>query len=243
MKYVVILLLFFTHASSCQKNTIERMTPDPPNIVPRAATGDTSSTNFTYLALGDSYTIGHGVQPEDNYPNQTISLLKKDNLNGQVKIIATTGWTTDNLKAGIENDTTILPEYDIVSLLIGVNNQYQGAPIESYRPAFEDLLKKSIGLAGNHPSHVIVLSIPDWSVTAFASGRDRNLISKEIDAYNAINKEIAEKYGVNYIDITPWTREAASDPSLIASDGLHPSGKEYARWALRLEGLIKNALK
>ncbi len=204
---------------------------------------DTSAKNFTYLALGDSYTIGQDVPSQDNYPNQAIRLLKNDHLYGQVKIIATTGWTTNNLKTGIENDKTLLSQYDIVTLLIGVNNQYQGVPIETYGPGFEELLKKSIAFAGNNVSHVIVLSIPDWSVTPFAGGRDRDMISKEIDAYNAINKNVSGKYGVNYIDITPWTREAAKDPSLIAPGGLHPSGKEYARWAEKLEEIIKKVLR
>jgi len=216
------------------------MTASPP---PAVNNNDTSKKNFTYLALGDSYTIGQDVPSQDNYPNQVISLLKKDNLYGQVKIIATTGWTTGNLKAGIENDKTLLSRYDIVTLLIGVNNQYRGASVETYEPEFEELLKKSIALAGNNTNHVIVLSIPDWSVTPFAGGRDRNMISKEIDAFNAMNKNVSQKYGVYYLDITPWTREAANDLSLLADDGLHPSGKEYERWAEKLGGIIKVVLK
>lgn len=242
MKYVFIILLFFV-LSSCKKDTVENMTATSTPAVPPVSNDDTSSKHFTYLALGDSYTIGHNVPLKDNYPNQTISLLKKDNLFGEVKIIATTGWTTFDLKSGIEHDGTLLPNYDIVSLLIGVNNEYQGIAIERYKPEFEELLMKSVSLAGNHSKHVIVLSIPDWGVTPFAGSRDRSEISKEIDAYNAINKEISEKYGVHYIDITPWTREALKDPSLLALDGLHPSGKEYARWAAKLEGIIKEVLR
>ncbi len=212
------------------------------NPVTRVNTG---VKNFTCLALGDSYTIGHGVAPEDNYPNQTISLLKKDSLDGQLRIIATTGWTTKDLINGIglaESDSTLLHQYDIVTLLIGVNNQYQGIPVNIYKTEFEQLLKRAISFANNKASHVIVLSIPDWGVTPYANGRNRDEISTEIDNYNLINKDFAGKYGVNYIDITPWTREAANDPGLLAPDQLHPSGKEYARWAISLERIIKNIL-
>jgi len=183
------------------------------------------------------------VPAQDNYPNQTINLLNKNNLDGQVKIIATTGWTTQNLKSAIDNETTLLSTYDIVTLLIGVNNQYQGQSSENYKPEFEDLLKKAIAFAGNNAGHVIVISIPDWSVTPFAHGRDRNTIAKEIDAFNAVNKDISAKYKVKYLDITPWTREAADDKNLLAADGLHPSGIEYARWAKKLEEMIIPILK
>jgi lysophospholipase L1-like esterase len=183
------------------------------------------------------------VLPQDNYPNQTISLLKQDHLFGQLKIIATTGWTTVDLKAGIERDHSLLTTYDFVSLLIGVNNQYQGMPIENYTPQFDELLKKAISFAGNDAKRMIVFSMPDWGVTPFANGRDRAAIAKEIDAYNAINKAIAQNYGVHYIDITPWSREAANDLSLLEPGGLHPSGKEYVRWAVKLEEIIKRVLR
>ena len=222
------------------------MTDPVPNITnPVPGNTDTTKKAFTWLALGDSYTIGHNVPAEDSYPNQTIGLLKKDSVNGEVKIIATTGWTTADLKNGIKNQETagaLLTQYDIVTLLIGVNNEYQGIPIDIYKTEFEELLKKSIVFAGDNAKHVIVLSIPDWSVTPFASGRDRDKISKEIDDYNTINKGFADQYSANYLDITPWTQEAATDPSLLAPDKLHPSGKEYARWAASLEGLIKKIL-
>jgi lysophospholipase L1-like esterase len=238
MKYLLIILLFTVYGNACQKkNTIQPMVVNP------APGNNTGVKSFTYLALGDSYTVGHGLPPEDNYPNQTISLLKKDNLNGAVRIIATTGWTTTDLKNGIqqaESNGALLHQYDIVTLLIGVNNEYQGMPVDIYKTEFELILKKAISFASNKAAHVIVLSIPDWGVTPFASGRNREEISKEIDTYNLINKDFAGKYGVNYVDITPWTREAANDLSLLAPDQLHPSGKEYARWAESLERIIKN---
>lgn len=228
--------------TSCQKkNNIQQTEVNNP-AQQQIPANDTSHKNFTYLALGDSYTIGQDVPLQDNYPNQTIKLLSQDGLYGQLKIIATTGWTTQQLQSAIADDTT-LSTYDIVTLLIGVNNQYQGQAVEEYKPGFEDLLKKAIHLAADNAGHVIVLSIPDWSVTPFAHGRDRNTIAGEIDAFNAVNKEISAKYNVKYLDVTPWTREAANDNSLLAGDGLHPSGIEYARWAKSLEGMINRILK
>ena len=126
-----------------------------------------------------------------------------------------------------------------MTLLIGVNNQYRGRPVDTYKPEFENLLKQAMQFAGGKADHVIVLSIPDWGVTPFAAGRDRDQIAREIDEYNAANKNISETYKVHYIDITPWTREAANDLSLVASDGLHPSAKEYKRWSEKLADKIK----
>ena len=205
-----------------------------------------SKTSYTYLALGDSYTIGQSVPSNENYPNQTATLLKKDSLEGQLKIIATTGWTTDQLKTAITNAESsglLLKTYDIVTLLIGVNNQYQGQDAAGYKPKFEELLKKAISLAGNKVNHVVVISIPDWGVTPFGSGKEPYKIAKEIDTYNDINKQLSQQYGVNYIDVTPWTREATNDTSLLAADGLHYSGKEYALWAEKLAGIIKVVLR
>ena len=194
---------------------------------------------YTYLALGDSYTIGQSVLSSENFPNQTVQLLNQQNYNFKSpEILATTGWTTDELQNNINNHT-FTPPYDFVSLLIGVNNQYRGRTVENYKPEFESLLKRAIQFAGGNANRVIVLSIPDWGVTPFANGRDRAQIAKEIDDYNTANKSISETYRVNYIDITPWTREAANDLSLVASDGLHPSAKEYKRWSEKLADKIK----
>jgi lysophospholipase L1-like esterase len=204
------------------------------------------SKKYTYLALGDSYTIGEKVPAIDNFPNQTVSLLQKDGVTITLaKIIATTGWTTDELEKAIateQHNGAILPAYDFVSLLIGVNNQYRGRSLENYRAEFEELLKKAIRFAGNHTSHVVVISIPDWGITPFAKDRNQQAIANEIDAYNAANKEIATRYQVSYIDITSWTREATRDPSLLAPDGLHPSAKEYHRWAIKIAEWMKNGL-
>ena len=196
-------------------------------------------TTHTLLALGDSYTIGESVLPLENFPNQTVQKLTQSGHKFKsTEIIATTGWTTDELQNNI-NSRTFTPPYDVVTLLIGVNNQYRGRPVDTYKPEFENLLKQAIQFAGGKADHVIVLSIPDWGVTPFAAGRDRDQIAKEIDEYNAANKIISENYRVNYLDITPWTREAANDLTLLAADGLHPSAKEYKRWSEKLADKIK----
>jgi lysophospholipase L1-like esterase len=187
-----------------------------------------------YLALGDSYTIGESVPLYESFPYQAVQLMRKKGLNiAAPEIIARTGWTTDELNSGIQANH-LLPSYDLVSLLIGVNNQYRGRTTENYAPEFEDLLKQAIALAGGKKERVVVLSIPDWSATPFAKDRDRPKIASEIDAYNAVNKRIAQQWGVHYLDITTGTREAARDRSLVAKDGLHPSGKDYGRWAAPL---------
>src|SRR6187397_368231 len=194
---------------------------------------------YTYLALGDSYTIGQSVMASENFPNQTVQLLNQQNYNFKSpEILATTGWTTDELQTNINNHT-FTPPYDFVSLLIGVNNQYRGRTVENYKPEFESLLKQAIQFAGGNANRVIVLSIPDWGVTPFADGRDRAQIAREIDDYNAAKKTISENYKVNFIDITSLTREAANDLSLLAADGLHPSAKEYKRWSEKLADKIK----
>jgi hypothetical protein len=203
---------------------------------------DQSLTTHSYLALGDSYTIGESVPVRDNFPNQAVQLLRNAGLDFKPpEIVAKTGWTTDELQDKI-NTYVFNPPYHFVTLLIGVNNQYRGRSVEDYRPQFENLLRQAIQFAGNNPDRVIVLSIPDWGVTPFATGRDKEQIAREIDAYNVANKTISEQYKVNYIDITPWTREAASDPSLIANDGLHPSAKEYQRWSEKIASIAKQNL-
>lgn len=182
-----------------------------------------------YLALGDSYTIGESVSEAERWPNQ-LAVLVETSKEIDVTIIARTGWTTSELWEGIQAAN---PQgtYDMVSLLIGVNNQYRGYDINEYREEFRFLLGKAVEFAGGNPEHVIVLSIPDWGVTPFAWGRDTAQIADDIDAYNAINLEEAKKAGVHYVDVTPVSREALNDPTLIAGDDLHPSGKMYTEWA------------
>lgn len=189
---------------------------------------------YSYLALGDSYTIGEKVNADENFPSQVVSMLRTEGRYlSAPQIIATTGWTTDELQAAIDK-AQLKRTYDFVTLLIGVNNQYRGRQVADYIPEFENLLQQAISFAGGDNSHVIVLSIPDWGVTPFAGDRDRGQIARDIDAYNAANKQISAKYGVHYIDITPETRKAGGDASLLAEDGLHPSGKAYGEWARKI---------
>jgi lysophospholipase L1-like esterase len=219
-----------------------------PVLAPVAMAGDldpgmAADSSYSYLALGDSYTIGESVPVADRYPAQAARLMRNAHLNClDPEIIATTGWTTANLLDGISYKTKSLPKYDIVSLLIGVNNQYQGGSQAEYRNEFSILVRQSIQLAGNRASHVIVLSIPDYSVTPFARGGNTALIASGIDAFNAINLQVSAEYKVNYLDITGESRKAATDPSLIASDGLHFSGKEYGVWADKMEPVMKAML-
>ena len=181
-------------------------------------------TNARYLALGDSYTIGESVDASERFPVQ----LARDLHFGEPQIIAKTGWTTDELNAAID-EANVTGTYDLVTLLIGVNNQYRGRDAEQYRGQFAALLRRAVGFAGGDAKKVIVVSIPDWGVTPFAEGRDRARIAAEIDRYNAVNRQETERAGVRYVDITPISRRA--DPTLVAADGLHPSGKQYAEWA------------
>jgi len=202
--------------------------------------GSIPDTSKTYLALGDSYTIGQSVTEPERFPKQTVSLLRSQGIKiNDPKIIATTGWTTKNLIDAI-NTTTLQNNYDVVSLLIGVNNQYQGRSIDEYKTEFTILLNRAIQYAGSKSTHVFVLSIPDYSVTPFAQSSDTAKIAREIDQFNVENKKITIQLGVNYLDITQISRE--NDPALIAGDGLHPSGKQYKRWADLLAPMVKNVI-
>ena len=195
---------------------------------------------YSYLALGDSYTIAEGVLPQENFPNQTTQLLK--NKIAAPQIIATTGFTTDELDAAIDA-TNISTHYDIVSLLIGVNNQYRGRSVKNFEIEFEHLLQRAIQFTGNKPNHVFVLSIPDWGVTPFADGQDRKKIANEINAYNNVCKLAAKKFTTHYIDITTSQRIDGSKDDFLAKDKLHPSAKEYKKWAMQLVAAILNIYK
>ena len=178
-----------------------------------------------YLALGDSYTIGEGVAEHDRWP---VILAKRLGI-AMPAIIAKTGWTTDELQQAIKKEPPD-KNYDLVSLLIGVNNQYRGYDLEIYRKEFAQLLRQAISFAGNDPTKVFVVSIPDYGVTPFAAKKQAQKISEEINIYNSINKEISLKQGVQYFDITSISRKAAQDQTLLAEDELHPSGKMYLMW-------------
>jgi lysophospholipase L1-like esterase len=199
------------------------------SLEPTAAVEETSM-KIRYLALGDSYTIGESVEAAERWPNQLADFLKAGGVPTEVTIIAKTGWTTNELWDGIQAQK-INPPYDLVSLLIGVNNQYRGYDIKEYREQFTFLLNKSIEYAGGNSKRVIVLSIPDWGVTPFAHGQGGERIAREIDAFNAVNREETEKVGAYYVNVTAISREVPHDSSLVAADGLHPSGKMYLEWA------------
>jgi lysophospholipase L1-like esterase len=199
---------------------------------------DTASP-LTWLALGDSYTIGESVESQDRYVMQAKKILDEEGIRFQEpEIIATTGWTTADLQHAMDK-YAFKQSYSLVTLLIGVNNQYQGKGLTEYSREFSQLLTRSILLAGNNHTHVIVLSIPDYSVTPFASDRNRTKIAEEIKSFNSINRKIAEEMGVKYLDITPDSRMALQNSTLVASDGLHFSGKEYQIWATKLLPLIR----
>lgn len=187
-----------------------------------------------YLALGDSYTIGELVPIYDSFPYQFLQLARKAGWKLDApEILAKTGWTTDELINAM-NNYPFQPPYDLVSLLIGVNNQYRGLSADSYSIEFAQLLDDAVQLAGGRRERVVVLSIPDWGGTPFAADRNQEEISATIDRFNTINQQHAKEQAVGYIDITPGTRQAKEDLSLLAPDGLHPSGKEYLRWAQNL---------
>jgi len=202
---------------------------------------DVAPATKTYLALGDSYTIGEGVSEALRFPNLTVQMLRGQGVQiANPVYIATTGWTTQNLLNAINNNPP--QAADIVTLLIGVNDQYQGVDTSVYRTRFVQLLKKAIFFAGGKTAHVFVLSIPDYSATLFVKEEDKDRISKEIALFNMINQEETAKKGVSYTNITPLTKDAAFDPSLLAPDGLHYSGKEHQKWAELLAPKIKAAL-
>jgi lysophospholipase L1-like esterase len=182
-----------------------------------------------FLALGDSYTIGESVAEQDRWPVQLNHALKaKGFATTDVRIIATTGWRTDDLRNAM-NAANLKPEYTLVSLLIGVNNYYQGRSAESYAPEFEALLKTAIELAKGDKTHVFVVSIPDYGYTSFGKEKQAT-ISEGIDRFNAVNREITTKLGITYVNITDISRRGLSEPGLVAEDGLHPSGKMYSEW-------------
>lgn len=191
---------------------------------------------LSYLALGDSYTIGEGVQPSGRWPSQLAAGLRDIGIAvDDPQIIATTGWTTDELDAGIDAAAPQGP-FDLVSLLIGVNDQYRGRSVDDYRPRFTALLQRALGFAGGRASRVLVLSIPDWGVTAYgiASGRDRAQIGHALDAYNAAAAAICAAHDVAFIDITEVSRELGGEAPMLVEDGLHPSATMYTLWTQRV---------
>lgn len=196
------------------------------------ATTTRADNGLRYLALGDSYSIGEGVPEAGRWPNQLARALRDDGIAlDDPRILARTGWTTDELAAAMDGAEP-LGEWDFVSLLIGVNNQYRGRSVENYREEFDRLLRRAIALARNRTERVLVLAIPDWGVTPFArqSGRDRDQIARELDAYNAAAAECNRALGVAFVDIAAVSRGAGARIDNLADDGLHPSAAMYAQW-------------
>ncbi|GAB4035689.1 SGNH/GDSL hydrolase family protein [Spirosoma gilvum] len=198
---------------------------------------------YSFLSLGDSYTIGESVAETDRWSVQLAGLLRTNGLDvGNPDIIARTGWTTAELQDAIRvsgNQKT----YSLVSLLIGVNNQYRGQSPDRYRTEFRELLQTAVKFAGGKAPHVVVLSIPDWGASPFANGHDRKKIAQEIDQFNTIAKAECQKAGIPFVDITPLTRSAAGDATQFASDGLHYSGKQMEQWAEKALPAVKEILK
>ncbi|GAC1428445.1 MAG: SGNH/GDSL hydrolase family protein [Thermoanaerobaculia bacterium] len=194
---------------------------------PAGPKAPTPAMSMTYLALGDSYTIGEGVAAAERWPNQLAAALREGGIRiDDPQIIARTGWTTGELSAAIDAESPKGP-FGLVTLLIGVNNQYRGRDVNEYRGEFAALLSRAIGFAGGDARHVVVVSIPDWGATPFAEGRDRARIASDIDAYNGVNRQETAKAGARYVDITPISRRGAS---MVVADGLHPSAGMYAQW-------------
>jgi lysophospholipase L1-like esterase len=222
MKNLFFLSIIYLSLVSCLKNN-DYKSVNPVTVV--------DTIHKSYLALGDSYTIGASVADTERFPVQTIKLLRQHDVDvDNPDIIATSGWTTTDLLSALNTDPP-KKAYSVVTLLIGVNNQYQGKSLTEYKTDFTELLERSIFYAGNIKNHVFVISIPDYSVTPFASASDTAMIARGIDAFNAVNKSISLNGGVHYLDITSISREAKSDSALIASDGLHPSATQYKKWS------------
>ncbi len=193
----------------------------------------TATPPISYLALGDSYTIGEGATEGARWPVQLAHRLRAAGIAlAKPEIIAKTGWTTDELSAAMDA-ASLAPPYGFVSLLIGVNNQYRGRDLDSYRREFAALLERAIALAGGRADRVLVLSIPDWGATPFGRecGRDLTKVSAELDAYNAANRSACERRGVAWVDVTTVSREQAGEAEYVTGDGLHPSAAMYREWA------------
>ena len=192
------------------------------------------SLKESYLALGDGYTVGESISKKNTWPKQLVDSLKKRNIFlSEPRIIAKTGWTTDELKKAI-NDSSLDYPYDWVSLLIGVNNQYRGRDLDEFKLQFESLLLEAIAFSGNRKERVFVISLPDWGSMPFAKDRDPNKIAIEIDNFNQIIYEVCAFENIKFIDITPITRNIYSNPNWIAKDSLHPSKEQYSKWVEKI---------
>lgn len=230
----IILILFFSITSCNEKSNkldfIEIETEVETPIETPVEMEPENNAPKNYLALGDSYTIGQSVPEKDRFPVLLVNDLNTKNYKFNTpKIIAQTGWTTGDLKDAISKENST-EKYDLVTLLIGVNNQYRGNSIDVFRTEFIELLNIAISYADNKIENVIVVSIPDWAVSPFAENRNRSKISEEIDLFNAVKKEETLKRNIKFIDITPISRQALNKPTYFANDGLHFSGAMHQLW-------------
>ncbi|MEX1384496.1 SGNH/GDSL hydrolase family protein [Lutibacter sp.] len=229
MTKIKIMLMLILAITSCNEKSnkndfFEAEQETPVEMEPE------NNTTKNYLALGDSYTIGQSVPENDRFPVLLVNDLNAKDYNFNApKIIAQTGWTTGELKSAILQEN-ISEKYDLVTLLIGVNNQYRGNSIDVFRTEFIELLNMAISFAGNNRGNVIVVSIPDWAVSPYAENRDRSKISKEIDLFNTVKKEETLKMNIKFVDITPVSRQALNKSQFFASDGLHFSGEMHQLW-------------
>ncbi len=224
MRWTLVLFIGFVMLS-CQK-------PSEPALKPKD-----DSTSISWLALGDSYTIGQGVNATERFPAQTLDLLKLRSIKtAQLTYIATTGWTSGELDKSISQQN--LAYYDFVTVLIGVNDQFQGIDTSTYSKNFKSILNRAIQATRGESQHVLVMSIPDYSFTPEGKKLDTTKIKREIDLFNTLNKKVAKDFKCQYLDITILDREAKSNPSWIAKDGLHPSALAYKKWAEQIYPFI-----
>ncbi len=237
MKYLLItVLLILTGLESCVESSKDSL---------RSRSNEVTETDmkYSYLALGDSYTIGESVNENMRWPVQLVEKLRIDNIQiDDPLIVAKTGWTSDELIKGI-SDSGIEGNFDLVSLLIGVNNQYRGWSSETFREEFKHLADLAIKFGNGEKDRVFVLTIPDWGVMPFAEGRDRAKIASEIDLFNSIVKEECEVAGIICVDITPISRDASQNNTLVAGDGLHPSAAMYSLWVDAVYNYTLNILR
>jgi len=204
-----------------------------------------TAASVKILALGDSYTKGESVPTAKNFPNQLADSLRHDGQTVQTRIIAQTGWRTDNLQVAMTDAHIGDSTYDLVTLCIGVNNQYQHASFTTFKTQFEQLLQTAIVRSGNRKERVIVVSIPDWAYTPYGQhfSTTPTQISQEIDQYNQASQVIADQYGVHYVNITDISRQGLMQTALVADDGLHPSAEQYTEWVERLLPIVREAIK
>ncbi len=244
MKKLIFFLLFILIISCSEKgnldeknqiNIIESQEVISNNLIDNISES-ASQYNLSFLALGDSYTIGESVIEEERWPNQIVDIaLNKNVLFDQPDIIAKTGWRTEQLIDTL-NKINFIKKFDYVSLMIGVNNQYSLKPIDTFRSDLIKLLDMSIGYSIKR-DNVVLISIPDWGVTPFAEGYDRNRIKEEINQFNSVIEDIANTNNILYVDVTEISRRALTEKDLIANDSLHPSGKMYKEWAEKIYNL------